>query len=262
MGALSHKYNGFKWRTGQVVESVRSSELFSQKRETVLPFAYPCDNYIDAVLTNGLVRKSLQAFSDKYCKKQIETIKSTSRLVTSDNYPRLYETLQCCCEKLNVEFVPELYVTPQLKGVNALSVGTDTEPIILVSPQAVVALRDAELKFMIGHELGHILQQNLMCHTIKGVLDALNDKSDVLGVMVGDLIDIPLNKWYRCVEFTADRAGYICCGDIASVKSLFEKTNQLNIKSGYSEFMELYQNHPLVKTRIEKVSEFAETVNN
>ncbi len=260
--SLSEGYTKLKRRAGQIVESVKASGVLSQKNAQPMSFAYPCDNYIDAVLSNGLVRKSLQAFSDKYCIRQIETIKSTGRLVTSDNYPRLYENLQCCCEKLNVEFVPELYVTSQLKGVNALSVGTDSEPIILVSPQAVVALNDAELKFLIGHELGHILQQNLMCHTIKGVLDALNDKSDVLGVMVGDLIDIPLNKWYRCAEFTADRAGYICCGDIASVKSLFEKTNQLNIKSGYSEFMELYQNHPLVNTRIEKVSEFAETVNN
>lgn len=249
-----------KRKAGRIVESVKASELLSQKRATALSFAYPCDGHIDAVLSNGLVRKSLQLFSDKYCKRQIQNIKTTGQLVTSVNYPRLYKILQGCCESLKITTLPDMYITPQLSGINALSVGTDAHPIVMVSRKAVMCLSDGELRFLLGHELGHILQQNMMCHTIKGVLDMINDKSAALGVIVSDLIDIPLNKWYRCAEFTADKAGYICCGDIASVKSIFGKTARHRSESGYGDFMELYQNHPLVKTRIEKIEEFAKTM--
>lgn len=79
-----------------------------------------------------------------------------------------------------MEEIPEVYITNQLKGINALSVGTDSAPIIPISRKTVISLSDGELKFMIGHELGYILQKNLMCHTIKGLFDNLNSKSEIL----------------------------------------------------------------------------------
>ena len=76
---------------------------------------------------------------------------------------------------------------------------------------------------MIGHELGHILQKNLICHTIKGLLDNLNSKSEILGPIVSDLIEVPLNQWYRCSEYTADRAGLMCTRNIKFIESNFSK---------------------------------------
>lgn len=99
---------------------------------------------------------------------------------------------------MNIDEVPEVYVTNQLKGINALSVGTDDAPIILISRKAMISLSDGELKFMIGHELGHIFQKNLMCHTIKGLLDKLNSKSEILGPIVSDLIDVSLKMVQMC----------------------------------------------------------------
>ena len=158
---------------------------------------------------------------------------------------------------MNVEGIPEVYITNQLKGINALSVGTDNAPIILISRKAVISLSDGELKFMIGHELGHILQKNLMCHTIKGLLDNLNSKSEILGPIVSDLIDVPLNQWYRCAEYTADRAGLICCRHINTVQSLFLKmSSSIRTLSQFDSYKELGRCHPLYKNRIEKLIEF------
>ena len=204
---------------------------------------------MDAILSNGLVRKTLQLFADKYCKEQIKKIKSTGQLVSRSNYPHLYDVLQSCYKSLNVEDIPEVYITNQLKGINALSVGTDNAPIILISCKAVISLSDGELKFMIGHELGHILQKNLMCHTIKGLLDNLNSKSEILGPIVSDLIDVPLNQWYRCAEYTADRAGLICAGDIKYVKSIFQQVNLNKTSSKFDDYYELGYSHPDIKKR-------------
>ena len=199
-----------KCKVNKALGYMKRQTFLSQKKDTLLSYAYPCDNYMDLILSSGLVRKSLQVFADKYCKEQIQKIKSSGQLVSKANYPQFYDILQSCYKSLNIEEDPEVYVTNQLKGINTLSVRTDNAPIILISRKAMMSLSDGELKFMIGHELGHISQKNLMCHIIKGLLDNLNSKSEILAPIVSDLIDVSLNQWYRCAEYTADRAGLIC----------------------------------------------------
>ena len=251
-------YIKLKSKAEQIVESVKTTKLLSQKKDTPLPYAYPCDNYMDSILSNGLVRKTLQLFADKYCKKQIQKIKSTGQLVSKANYTQFYDILQSCYKSLNVEEIPEVYITNQLKGINALSVGSDSAPIILISRKAVISLSDGELKFMIGHELGHILQNNLMCHTIKGLLDNLNSKSEILGPIVSDLIEVPLNQWYRCAEYTADRAGFICAKSITHIRSLFERLCNTTIKETdqVARYFELSNIHPMYNNRINQLEQF------
>ena len=243
---------------GKVLDSIKYLTFITEQKNVILPYAYPCDNYMDSILSNRLVRKTLQLFVDKYCKEQIQNIKSTGQLVSQANYPHFYDILQSCYKSLSVEEVPEVYLTNKLKGINALSVGTDSAPIILVSCKAVISLSDGELKFMIGHELGHILQKDLVCHTIKGLLDNLNSKSEILGPIVSDLIDVPLNHWYRCSEYTADRAGLICCENISHIISLFSRLyNKVYLKpTAIEDYLELGNIHPSYYNRIKILEEY------
>ena len=213
---------------------------------------------MDVIFSNGLVRKTFQLFADKYCKKQIQKIKLTGQLVCNNNYPRFYDILQSCYKSLKVEEIPEVYITHYLKGINALSVGTDNAPIILISRKAVISLSDGEMKFMIGHELGHILQKNLMCHTIKGLLDNLNRKSEILGPIVSDFVEVPLNQWYRCAEYTADRAGIICAGNMSYVKSLFSRlcNSSIDEPNPISGYFELSNIHPMYNNRLNQLEQF------
>lgn len=255
---IAEEYNKLKSKAEQIVKSVKTSKLISYKKEDSLSYAYPCDNYMDSILSNGLVRKTLQLFADKYCKEQIHNIKSAGQLVSQANYPHFYDTLQSCYKSLNIEDIPEVYITNQLKGINALSVEIDDALIILISRKAVISLSDGELKFMIGHELGHILQKNLMCHTIKGLLDNVNGKSEILGPIVSDLIEVPLNQWYRCAEYTADRAGLICSENILHIKSLFAKLCNTNIKETnlIARYFELSNIHPMYNNRLNQLEQF------
>lgn len=252
-------YNKLKSKSSQILKSAKTSKFLSQEEEIPLPYAYPCDNYMDSILSNGFVRKTLQMFADKYCKEQIQNIKSTGQLVSQTNYPHFYDILQSCYQSLSVEEIPEVYITNQLKGINALSVGSDSASIILISRKAVISLSDGELKFMIGHELGHILQKNLMCHTIKGLLDNLSSKSEILGPIVSDLINVPLNQWYRCAEYTADRAGLICSCNLSYAESLFAKVckNVHRKVTAIEEYWELDNMHPLYFNRIKQLEQFA-----
>lgn len=255
---LSEGYTRLKDKVGQVAESVKAAGILSEKKEFALPYAYPCDNYMDSILSNTIVRKTLQLFVDKYCKEQIHIIKSSGLLVTQNNFPRFNAIIQSCYKSLNVKEFPEVYITNQLNGINALSVGTDKAPILLISQKSVVSLTDGELKFMIGHELGHILQKNLMCHTVKGILDTLNNKSEILGPVVSDVIEMPLNQWYRCTEYTADRAGYLCCKSMKDVQKLFTRLcgNETISTNQIMKYFELSNVHPIYYNRIVELELF------
>ncbi len=251
----------FKKEADLFVESVKFSEVFPLKKEHPVPYAYPCENYLESMLSNVFIRKALHAVSKDFCKTQIQAIKQSSLIVSGEKFPHFNSILISCCKSLDMQDIPEVFVTPQLKGVNALSIGSDDKPIVMISQKSLISLTDGELKFMLGHELGHIQQKNLVCHTIKGFLDTLNNKSEVLGSIISDMIEVPLNQWYRCAEYTADRAGYICCKDISHVISLFSKVYEKKSKTGHYNLLELYKSHPYSHNRIAQISEYAKTIN-
>ncbi len=259
---VSEGYGMIKDKAERFIADVSTLKVLSQKEGGRLPYAYPCDNYIEFILSFDLVRNALQSFADKYCKEQIQSIRKTAQPVNEKNYPRLNNILNECYESLNVTDFPEVFVSNRLKGINAISVGTDNRPIILISQKSVIVLSDGELKFMIGHELGHILQKNLMCHTIKGMLDNLNSKSEIIGSIVSDIIDVPLNQWFRCTEYTADRAGYICCGDKDTILILFSKLSEKKLPSSFYNCLELFKDHPYIQNRILQIDEYSTTIIN
>lgn len=233
-------------------EQTNASEgnsLFKTKNE--LPFAYPCENYMETILSIPRVKSMLESIVNDYYGHQIESIKKEGVPVTSTAYPHLYNTIKECYGRLNVWKQPEVVLTKQIRGINALSVGNDLKPMILLSMKSAICLPEGELKFLIGHELGHILQENMICHTVSGLLINLKKKSEILGTMIADLIEMPLKEWCRCNEYTADRAGLICCKDMQHVYSLMAKVRQYERKSMAPQLMELYKVHPFIDKRVE-----------
>jgi len=233
---------------------------FSNKRDE-LPFAYPCDNGIESILSISKVKDALEVVVDKYYGYQLEDIKKEGIALTYSNYPRLYNTFEECCKRLNVQVLPNVILTKRMLGLNALSVGNDSNPMILLSMRSAVSLPEGELKFLLGHELGHILQKNMICHTVSGLLLNLKQKSEILGTMIADLIEMPLNEWCRSNEYTADRAGLICCKEINHVYSLMAKVKRYERKSMVPHLMELYKDHPFIDNRMKKINDFAQQLN-
>ena len=85
-----------------------------------------------------------------------------------------------------------------------------------------------------------------------------------------------MKRWSRCAEITCDRAGLICCSDLAVAQmalaklttggvdklqgiNLTEYINQIsNVQSTPIRLLELFQTHPLIPKRIEALRLFAE----
>ena len=219
-------------------------------------YAYPCDNDIARLLDSPFVQSALRKIANLYYSKQIHEAINTGVVVNKISFPALYKVVENCARKIVIPDDVTIVLTSRLKGTNALAVENDGKGVVFLSKTAVLQLDETELSFMIGHELGHVAQGNLACHTIKGLIDNLKDSSVILGAMLSEMIEVPLNKWYQCSEYTADRAGLLCCESLSCAESLLSKIVTREHRFAPS-LLELYDDHPLIEKRIRELKSFS-----
>ena len=246
-------FSSFKEVFGSVAD-----ELVAKKgrRPCSRDYTYPCDNIATSILENSYAQSVLQGIAKKFYGNQICEIIKTGSKLSRTNYPRLYNNYISCCSALEMSENPEVYITSRLHDINALSVETE-KPIIMISLKAVACLNDKEMRFLLGHELGHVSCGHLAVHVLQGILQDINQRSELLGAFLARIIENPLNQWYRASELTADRAGLICCKNVDSVVSLFKRLGLYTPK--YS-VMELWVDHPFVQTRIQEIENYSKTI--
>ena len=215
------------------------------------------DNYIGNFLNNSITKSGLQKIADTYYASQLEELICKSTELSAVTHPSLFKIYKSCCKQLGFVNLPKLYVTGQIRGINALSIEVKGRKLILLSRMSTIRLNEQELKFILGHELGHHQQGNLACHTVNGLLDTLNNSSEIFGSMISDTIEIPMKRWCRQSEFNADRAGLICCEDLEFIINLFLKLGMRSNLSAYHEYKELEASHPHLQTRLAALTQYA-----
>ena len=211
---------------------------------------------LPSLLSTSVVQRGLQKLVDKHYSHHLEEIKKTAQKVNFISFPRLNEIHRECVAQLKITEKTNLLITNHIKGINALALQIDKQPHILLSPKAAICLSDGELKFLLGHELGHIMQGNLVCHVANGLLQNVQKKADVLGVMLADMIEVPLKDWCRENEYRADIAGLKCCQDIEHVYALMAKVAKSEQQSMAPSLMEIYKDHPMIANRLKRVEKY------
>lgn len=126
-----------------------------------------------------------------------------------------------------------------------------THPHVLVLTGSLVELfqdNPDELKFMIGHELGHIKAQHIRTHFVGRLLyRTMLGKTPAQAGAVSNLVSVAtagvMLHWYRESEYTADREGMLCVnGDVKTAQQallrLLHRTRQTNklMSEGESDF--------------------------
>ena len=166
---------------------------------------------------------------------------ATSVRLTRGMAPEVYEMLDDCVEKLSIDIPVELYVysSPQFNA--ACVKPEDGRLFIMFSSSLLEAFKGSELRFVIGHELGHHLYQH---HDIP-IGYILRGKS-----RPNPKLALELFAWSRYAEISADRAGAHCAQDLEGVgRSLFRLTSGLSddvIKFNLEEFVEQVDDMQLV----------------
>lgn len=192
-------------------------------------YEHPFDKKALAALEKTPGLSAAGKFIAKHMVERVYTVQYTgSHLkVTSDNYPKIYDYLQYGAQILDVKNTPELYIEWGY-NINACTVGAEN-PIIVLNSGLIDLCDDDEIMFIIGHELGHVKSNHMLYHMMAQVFNYIIDSIPFGGLAAAPL-QYALYYWDRMSEFTADRAGLLCCQKKEAAIHAFMKMAGMPIK--------------------------------
>jgi Zn-dependent protease with chaperone function len=136
--------------------------------------------------------------------------------VDATQFPDLHRLVQDGVSVLDLPDLPEVFVSYD-PSPNATTVGID-KPFLVLTSSLVDLLDEEEMRFVIGHELGHILSGHAVYRSMLSSL--LNLSRRIFFLPVGYLglraLLTALEEWYRKSEISCDRAGLLAGQDPAA----------------------------------------------
>lgn len=170
----------------------------------------------------------------------------------------------------------DFYVTGD-SSINAFSIAaedSDHPHIVNVNSELFNLMSEAELKFVVGHELGHLINQDTALRRL------------ISFVYPPESTSIPITLQYKIhlhdnlAELVADRYGYIACGNLdACVTAFFKMASGLDLEKMQVSIEELLEDnskhldyflkgkgmshydHPVNPIRVQAISLFANAKN-
>lgn len=131
--------------------------------------------------------------------------------ITDKQCPSLFKTYMECCDILDIENPPEFFIEGD-PYPNAYTYGM-TRPFVVITSGILGILNEDELRYILGHELGHYKCGHVLYLTMAQYLTLLLEQLGqmTLGVsgLVGTGVQLAFLVWERKSEFSADRAGLL-----------------------------------------------------
>lgn len=188
--------------------------------------------------------------------------------------PHLYQVFQDTVSRLGFDRQVEFYITNSSSPNACTFVDTAPDrPVIICLNSALIELMsEDELRFVIGHELGHQINRD-------------GDLSNLISFIFPDmasmsplLLQLKVRAWNQLCELVADRFGYLAAGNRdACISAFFKLQSGLNLEgmnididafvrhnhkllSHFYEgqFLSLhYYDHPVNAIRVEAINAFA-----
>ncbi|MCX5212958.1 M48 family metallopeptidase [Kitasatospora sp. NBC_00240] len=207
---------------------------------------------------------------------------ATAVKTSERQFPELYNMVRDAAYVLDLEKVPDLYVT-QDPTVNAMCIGMDT-PIIVLTSGLVELLDEEELRAVVGHEVGHAMSGHAVYRTMLLILT--NIATRIAWIPLGNLaimaLITALKEWFRKAELSCDRAGLLAGQDLqASMRGLMKLAGGHNLgEMNVDAFLEqaeeyekagdlrdgvlkllqvLPQTHPFAVVRVAQLKKWAES---
>jgi Zn-dependent protease with chaperone function len=139
---------------------------------------------------------------------------ASSVRASEQQFPHLYQMLLDGAYVLDLPRVPELFIW-QNPEVNAMALGTD-KPFIVITTGLIDLMDEEETRFVIGHELGHVLSGHAVYRTMLYHLVALAARLALVPIAWIGLKAViwGLEEWYRKSELSCDRAGLLAGQDV------------------------------------------------
>lgn len=188
--------------------------------------------------------------------------------VTPESAPELSRQVEICRQRLQPESA-EVFVVPS-NSLNAYTFGLSSPKVVVLYSALLPVMTLDELRFIIGHEMGHIRLGHTWLNSLIGGMAGIPSS-----FFINTLLAVVFRGWNRSCEYSADRAGLLACGDIDSAvaamiklvapdRNLSPETRQLILQRLDAEdddpaslLGEVFSTHPLLIRRIERLQRYA-----
>ncbi len=128
-----------------------------------------------------------------------------ARAITPETLPGLDRLVQACAARLRPGRVAA-YVAPG-RVLNAYTFGLSEPRTVVVYAAMLDVMDEDELRFIVGHELGHVALGHTWLNSLVGGMAGI--PSPYLAAAV---LYFAFRWWNRACEYSADRAGLLACG--------------------------------------------------
>jgi Zn-dependent protease with chaperone function len=131
--------------------------------------------------------------------------------VTPEQFPELDSAVKTCARILHLEKVPRVFVSASAQF--PITTENYAEPVLIIQPGTLDRFKEpVELRFLIGREFGHAKAGHTRWRMLVKRMNAITDKFNFLGdANISPFL--PILRWARESEMTADNAGLICAQD-------------------------------------------------
>ena len=186
-------------------------------------FMHPADR---AMLTRlnkmSFVANMFGKITDFFCRQMEIAIMGSGIHVTEQSMPELYRTYRETADFFGIKNPPLLYLSGNPE-INAYAMGTD-RAFIVINESLLFRLTEAEQKFLMGHELAHIMAGHVKYKTLVDALIFAGNSIIPFADVAADITVLPaLMLWSRRSEYTCDRAGILVAQDPEVAYSFFVK---------------------------------------
>jgi Zn-dependent protease with chaperone function len=189
--------------------------------------------------------------------------------VSPERTPNLARIQQACLDRLHPGQV-EVYIV-RSSQLNAYTFGFNSPQDIVLYSSLLDVMDEDELRFVLGHEMGHVALGHTWLNTLLGGMAGV---PVTIGAAV--IITLAFRYWNRACEYSADRAGLLACGKpqkaitaliklvAGSVQSPAELQRALQVieqedDSLLNQLGETLSTHPMIARRIEQIRKYAAT---
>jgi Zn-dependent protease with chaperone function len=188
--------------------------------------------------------------------------------VTSKEMPELARLVDDCVNRIRPDRV-EAYLLPS-RELNAYTFGLDSPKVVVLYSSLLQVMDEDELRFIIGHELGHVALGHTWLNSLVGGIAGIPSSFSAAAIM-----SMAFLSWNRACEYSADRAGLLACEKPEKAISALVKLvagpqahNSRALAVAYQQIdaeddtiigslNEALASHPLMIRRINHLKEFA-----
>jgi len=247
-----------KKKSGSAYDFARIRYSAETELERVLEKDFALEQYYD-IFDN---RDEVEAITNE--------LLSNTVLLSEAIAPRIYTICSEIQGKLGFAEKIDFYLQSS-SDINAFSInGYEQVPNLICFTSALIQqMNDDELRFVIGHEIGHLIYDHNKLDVVQRFLNKKEDER------LPAMIALHYLRFIKYAEISADRVGYIAIPDIHVVTNTFFKLtcglSEEHLNFVASEYLkqldrireigvgDLYSSHPNPMIRIQSLMHFADS---